>query len=102
MGNFCLLLQSLVDIAENVKSTKDCSYRMTSLTRDLELLEHVFEEIGPTCLPLSPALQVRGIHVRSCSYFNSNTLPLKVMFLGVDGGTTPAIFKVNSMTVLRG
>jgi phosphatidylinositol-4-phosphate 3-kinase len=35
---------------------------------------------NPTSLPIGPSVQVRGLEVRSCSYFPSNTLPLKLSF----------------------
>lgn len=50
----------------------------------------------PTSLPLGPELEVVGVSVRNCSYFNSNTLPLKIHFVGPDGGLVPAIFKVRT------
>jgi len=50
----------------------------------------------PTCLPLGPELEVTGVSVRNCSYFNSNTLPLKINFVGPDAESLPAIFKVNT------
>lgn len=49
----------------------------------------------PTSLPLGPELEIIGVNVRSCSYFNSNTLPLKISFIGSDNELLPAIFKVN-------
>lgn len=49
----------------------------------------------PTCLPLGPELEVSGVNVRNCSYFNSNTLPLKITFVGPDAEPLPAIFKVS-------
>lgn len=49
---------------------------------------------GPTSLPLSPTLKVKGVDVQSCSYFPSNTLPLKINFLMEDSSVRPAIYKV--------
>lgn len=51
---------------------------------------------NPTCLPLGPEYEVYGINVRNCSYFNSNTLPLKITFIGSDNELLPAIFKVQT------
>uniref|UniRef100_A0A1B6CT28 Uncharacterized protein n=3 Tax=Clastoptera arizonana TaxID=38151 RepID=A0A1B6CT28_9HEMI len=87
-----LLVKSLFEIAENVKSTKE-SLRLKSLISSLESL-HGNIEATPTCLPLSPSLEVHGIQVRTCSYFPSNTLPLKINFNGGDNGIISAIFKV--------
>ncbi|XP_069687221.1 phosphatidylinositol 4-phosphate 3-kinase C2 domain-containing subunit beta isoform X3 [Periplaneta americana] len=87
-----LLVKNMYEIAENVKATKE-SLRLKVLSRDLEVLHHSLEE-APTCLPLSPSLEVRGVQVRTCSYFPSNTLPLKINFLSAETGIIPAIFKV--------
>lgn len=49
----------------------------------------------PTCLPLSPSMQICGIQTKSCYYFPSNTLPLKINFDCLEPNVTiPAIFKV--------
>lgn len=55
---------------------------------------------NPTSLPLSPTLRVVGVNVRTCSYFPSFTLPLKINFLAKDGSIIPAIFKVMIFFVL--
>ncbi|PNF36119.1 hypothetical protein B7P43_G10961, partial [Cryptotermes secundus] len=87
-----LLVKNMYEIAGNVKASKE-SLRLKVLTRDLEQLHHSLEE-APTCLPLSPGLEVRGVQVRTCSYFPSYTLPLKINFLSTETGIIPAIFKV--------
>ncbi|RZF38830.1 hypothetical protein LSTR_LSTR000533 [Laodelphax striatellus] len=87
-----ILVKELYDVAESVKATKE-SLRMKTLASALEEL-HDSLQAAPTCLPLSPSLEVTGIQVRHCSYFASNTLPLKINFVSVDGGVIPAIFKV--------
>lgn len=45
---------------------------------------HAYLCSEPTPLPLSPSLIADGIGVRGCSYFPSNTLPLKIVFSTVD------------------
>lgn len=47
-------------------------------------LEKINEDLksNPTSLPLSPALFVNGLAIDQCSYFNSNSLPLKLVFDG--------------------
>jgi hypothetical protein len=82
----------MYEIAGNVKSSKE-SLRLKVLSRDLDHLHHLLEE-APTCLPLSPSLEVQGVQVRTSSYFPSNTLPLKINFLSTETGIIPAIFKV--------
>lgn len=89
-----MLVKNLLDVAHSVKSTKE-SLRIQTLVRDLEWVHRSLEEnSSSTCLPLSPALEVSGIQVRTSSYFPSNTLPLKINFIGSNSGIIPAIFKV--------
>ncbi|KAJ1529587.1 hypothetical protein ONE63_006357 [Megalurothrips usitatus] len=89
-----MLVKGLLDVAQSVKGTKE-SLRLQTLQRDLEWVHRSLEESSfATCLPLSPALEVSGIQVRTSSYFPSNTLPLKINFIGCNSGIIPAIFKV--------
>ncbi|CAB0007671.1 unnamed protein product, partial [Nesidiocoris tenuis] len=87
-----LLVQGLAGVADNVKSSKEAT-RMTTLSQGLHNV-HAALVSSPTCLPLSPSLFVSGIHVRSSSYFPSNTLPLKINFTNQEDNIVPAIFKV--------
>uniref|UniRef100_A0A8D8S4J0 Phosphatidylinositol 4-phosphate 3-kinase C2 domain-containing subunit alpha n=1 Tax=Cacopsylla melanoneura TaxID=428564 RepID=A0A8D8S4J0_9HEMI len=87
-----LLVKNLHSIAENIKTCKE-SHRMRTLSSELESLHTALQQT-PTCLPLSPSLEVKGIDIRTCSYFPSNTLPLKISFLSSELRTIPAIFKV--------
>lgn len=66
---------------------------MKILLRSLESMHQNLVE-NPNCLPLSPGLRVAGVQVGTCSYFPSNTLPLKINFLAKDATVVPAIFKV--------
>ncbi|XP_069950780.1 phosphatidylinositol 4-phosphate 3-kinase C2 domain-containing subunit beta-like isoform X2 [Cherax quadricarinatus] len=88
------ILRSLYATAMNIKDTKD-SQRINVLSRDLENI-HYSLEASPTSLPLSPSLEVAGVDVKNCSYFNSFTVPLKLAFLSSEKNTDPihAIFKV--------
>ena len=47
-------------------------------------------------LPLSLSMLVSGIEIEKCSFFNSNTYPLKITFINHDttGNDIPIIFKV--------
>lgn len=87
-----LLVKNLYEIAEEVKQTKE-SLRLKAMTRALESVHQNLTD-HPNCLPLSPSLRVAGVQVRTCSYFPSNTLPLKINFLAPDATVVPAIFKV--------
>ncbi|KAH8322857.1 hypothetical protein KR059_009178 [Drosophila kikkawai] len=85
------MCQKLTTIAESVKEAKE-SMRQKSLAAGMdEVHQDLLEK--PTCLPLGPELEVTGVSVRNCSYFNSNTLPLKITFVGPDAESLPAIFK---------
>lgn len=75
-----------------MKGAKETS-RQRSLVAGMDQVhQDLLDE--PTCLPLGPELEVMGVNVRNCSYFNSNTLPLKITFVGPDAEPLPAIFKV--------
>ncbi|XP_055692342.1 phosphatidylinositol 4-phosphate 3-kinase C2 domain-containing subunit alpha isoform X1 [Lutzomyia longipalpis] len=86
-----MICRSLAECAQNVKQSKE-SLRQKTLIQGMEIVNQILME-RPTSLPLGPELEVVGVHVRNCSYFNSNTLPLKISFVGPDGGHVPAIFK---------
>ena len=47
-------------------------------------------------LPLSLSMLVSGLNIEKCSFFNSNTVPLKLTFINHDpfGTDIPIIFKV--------
>ena len=92
---FCaeqLLVQQLDSCADIVKNTKE-SQRLNTLLRELEPI-HTSLVSNPTSLPIGPSLQVRGLEVRSCSYFPSNTLPLKLSFHSaeLEGIFTPFLY----------
>ncbi|XP_050713175.1 phosphatidylinositol 4-phosphate 3-kinase C2 domain-containing subunit beta-like isoform X2 [Eriocheir sinensis] len=88
------VLRSLYATAMSIKDIKD-NQRMPRLCRDLEDI-HFSLQATPTSLPLSPSLEVAGVDVKNCSYFNSFTVPLKLAFLSSEENTNPihAIFKV--------
>lgn len=88
-----MMCKILGDVAQNVKQSKE-SHRNKVLMSQLERVHHHLVE-RPTSLPLGPELEVTGIDCRSSSYFNSNTLPLKINFMGPDNETIQAIFKVS-------
>lgn len=73
-----LLVQQLDSCADVVKTTKE-SQRLNTLLRELEPI-HLSLVNNATSLPIGPSLQVNGLEVRQCSYFPSNTLPLKLAF----------------------
>lgn len=89
-----VLIQSLNSAASNVKSSKD-SAKPVVLARSMEQLHHQLKDT-PTLIPLSASLVSNGVDVKSCTYFNSNTFPLKLVLSSRedDGGIIKAIYKV--------
>lgn len=86
-----LMCKALDDVAKSVKIAKE-SMKLSILRQNIENVHQLLCE-NPTSLPLSPGIEVRGIQSKTCSYFNSNTLPLKINFMGPDKLIIPAIFK---------
>jgi phosphatidylinositol-4-phosphate 3-kinase len=86
-----MICKALSDTAQAVKNVKE-SLRLQTLRQGLEAVHQILLE-HPTTLPLGPGLEVCGVQTRSSSYFNSNTLPLKINFFGPDKSILPAIFK---------
>lgn len=72
------ICSDLTKICHEIRSAKDSS-RQSLLNNKLEEINH-YLELNPISIPLSPAMQVNGIDISQCSYFNSNSLPLKVVF----------------------
>lgn len=89
-----IMCKALADVAKSVKVAKD-SLKLSILKQNVENVHQILLE-KPTSLPLGPGQEVFGINVKSCNYFNSNTLPLKINFMGPDNILIPAIFKVSS------
>jgi phosphatidylinositol-4-phosphate 3-kinase len=92
-----MLCKSLDDVANSVKTAKD-SHRLSTLRRNVVTVHQILND-NPTCLPLSPGMHVQGISTGTCSFFNSNTLPLKINFMGPDG-IIPAIYKCKFISIL--
>ncbi|XP_062564724.1 phosphatidylinositol 4-phosphate 3-kinase C2 domain-containing subunit beta [Armigeres subalbatus] len=86
-----MMCKKLGEVAQSVKMCKE-SQRLQILKQGLESVNQMLID-NPTVLPLGPGNEVTGVVVRSCNYFNSNTLPLKVNFMGPDKAVVPAIFK---------
>uniref|UniRef100_A0A4W4GEC9 Phosphatidylinositol-4-phosphate 3-kinase n=1 Tax=Electrophorus electricus TaxID=8005 RepID=A0A4W4GEC9_ELEEL len=88
------LVSVLAEVAQRVRDTSPSS-RQTVLKEGLEELKQFFSVSGSCRLPLNPGLLVMGINIQSCSYFNSNAVPLKLSFLNTDplGDNINVIFK---------
>lgn len=87
-----IMCKALDDVARSVKIAKE-SLKLPILRQNIENVHQILLE-NPTSLPLTPSLEVTGINSRTCNYFNSNTLPLKINFIGPDNLLIPAIFKL--------
>lgn len=72
------LLVKLAGISNEIKKVRD-SQRMALLNKRLEQVQDYLIEKKPN-LPWAPSLEVCDLKLTSCSYFPSNTLPLKLAF----------------------
>uniref|UniRef100_A0A8C2ANY5 Phosphatidylinositol-4-phosphate 3-kinase, catalytic subunit type 2 beta n=1 Tax=Cyprinus carpio TaxID=7962 RepID=A0A8C2ANY5_CYPCA len=82
----CWLVNILAKVAQRVRDSSPSSRQEVKQ----------FFSINSTCrLPLNPGLLVKGINIQSCSYFNSNAVPLKLSFQNQDplGDNINVIFK---------
>ncbi|XP_061075129.1 phosphatidylinositol 4-phosphate 3-kinase C2 domain-containing subunit beta [Conger conger] len=79
----CWLVSILAKVSQRVR---DCSpsSRQAVLREGLEEVRQFFSVSSSCRLPLNPALLVQGINIQSCSYFNSNAVPLKLSFQNLD------------------
>uniref|UniRef100_A0A665XCF3 Uncharacterized protein n=1 Tax=Echeneis naucrates TaxID=173247 RepID=A0A665XCF3_ECHNA len=90
----CWLISILSKVAHKVRDTTP-SNRQSVLREGLDEMKQFFS-MNSTCrLPLNPALVVKGINIQSCSFFNSNAVPLKLSFQNLDplGDNINVIFK---------
>lgn len=90
----CWLVNVLAKVAQRVREASPSS-RQAILREGLDDVKQFFS-INSSCrLPLNPGLLVKGINIQSCSYFNSNAVPLKLSFQNQDhlGDNINVIFK---------
>nr|XP_061779736.1 phosphatidylinositol 4-phosphate 3-kinase C2 domain-containing subunit beta-like [Nerophis lumbriciformis]XP_061779737.1 phosphatidylinositol 4-phosphate 3-kinase C2 domain-containing subunit beta-like [Nerophis lumbriciformis] len=90
----CWQVSILAKVAQNVRDAAP-SNRQNILREGLEEMKQFFSVNSSCRLPLNPALLVRGINIQSCSFFNSNAVPLKLSFQNLDplGDNINVIFK---------
>ena len=87
------LVMDLTEIAQKVKAARD-SARTNTLQHELaQVADNLYSSLR---LPMSPSLEVTGLDVRACGYYNSNSAPLKLVFKNADqfGDDIHAIFKI--------
>lgn len=72
------MLVKLMNASNDIKKVRD-GQRMSVLNKRLEQVQDYLIDKKPT-MPWAPSLEVCDLELRSCSYFPSNTLPLKLAF----------------------
>ena len=87
------IVRHLAEATQNVKGAKD-SLRRKVLSQDLEVIATSVN--GSMRLPLNPVMEVKGIVIDCCSYYNSFTVPLLIVFENSDPSSKPirTMFKV--------
>jgi phosphatidylinositol-4-phosphate 3-kinase len=70
-------LKVVTKIGEKVQVARD---KENTLRRECQNLQEFFEKRGNCLLPYDPGLCVTGVEFKSCSYFTSNAVPLKLVF----------------------
>nr|KAF6438676.1 phosphatidylinositol-4-phosphate 3-kinase catalytic subunit type 2 alpha [Molossus molossus] len=88
------LVQLLGGVAEKVKQASG-SARQVVLQRSMERVQSFF--LRNKCrLPLNPSLVAKELNIKSCSFFSSNAVPLKVTMVNADpmGEEINVMFKV--------
>ncbi|XP_029412140.1 phosphatidylinositol 4-phosphate 3-kinase C2 domain-containing subunit alpha [Nannospalax galili] len=88
------LVQLLGGVAEKVRQASG-STRQVVLQRSMERVQSFF--LRNKCrLPLKPSLVAKELNIKSCSFFSSNAVPLKVTMVNADplGEEINVMFKV--------
>uniref|UniRef100_A0A674DH26 Phosphatidylinositol-4-phosphate 3-kinase catalytic subunit type 2 beta n=1 Tax=Salmo trutta TaxID=8032 RepID=A0A674DH26_SALTR len=90
----CWLVTILAKVAQRVRDASPSS-RQAILREGLEEVRQFFSVSSSCRLPLNPGMLVKAINIQSCSYFNSNAVPLKLSFQNLDprGDNINVIFK---------
>ena len=87
------IVSDFTQVAQQVKNAKD-SLRMNVLHQELAVVAaNMFTSVR---LPISPSYEVKGVDLRACGYFTSNSAPLKLIFKNADpfGEDVHAMFKI--------
>uniref|UniRef100_A0A8C7W4T2 Phosphatidylinositol 4-phosphate 3-kinase C2 domain-containing subunit alpha n=1 Tax=Oncorhynchus mykiss TaxID=8022 RepID=A0A8C7W4T2_ONCMY len=88
------LVTLLGELAEKVRQAGG-STRQVVLQEGLERMQSFFQR-NSCRLPLSPSLEAKQLNIKSCSFFNSNAVPLKLALVNSDplGEEINVMFKV--------
>ncbi|KAJ0179212.1 hypothetical protein K1T71_004924 [Dendrolimus kikuchii] len=87
-----LLVKTLSEVALSVKCAKE-AVRQRALTCGATKVAGMLRQ-QTVALPLALHKYVHDVDIKSCMFFASNTLPLKMNFIGSDNAIIPAMFKV--------
>ncbi|XP_052235355.1 phosphatidylinositol 4-phosphate 3-kinase C2 domain-containing subunit beta-like isoform X2 [Dreissena polymorpha] len=89
------IIKVLTTTAEKVQQAKG-GEKENFLRKNLDVLVEIFKEKHHVLLPHNPGYEVSGIDMNSCSFFNSNAVPLKLVFRNCteNVGNVYAMFKV--------
>lgn len=87
-----LLVKTLSEVAQSVKDAKEAGRQRALNAGSTKLAALLRQESA--ALPLALHKYVHDVDIKSCMYFASNTLPLKINFIGSDNAVIPAMFKV--------
>ncbi|XP_048779556.2 phosphatidylinositol 4-phosphate 3-kinase C2 domain-containing subunit alpha-like isoform X2 [Ostrea edulis] len=88
-----VLLKIITKMGEKVQVARD---KESTLRRESQHLQEFFQKRGNCLLPYDPGLCVTGVDLKSCSYFTSNAVPLKLVFKNPNKRADPVyvMFKV--------
>ncbi|TRY58286.1 hypothetical protein DNTS_031053 [Danionella cerebrum] len=88
------LVQLLGALAEKVRQASS-STRQVVLLEGLERAQSFFQK-NSCRLPISPSLVAKELNIKTCSFFNSNAVPLKITLVNADplGDEINVMFKV--------
>lgn len=88
------LVQLMGALAEKVRQASS-STRQVVLLEGLERVQSFFQK-NSCRLPISPSLVAKELNIKSCSFFNSNAVPLKIALVNADplGDEINVMFKV--------
>ncbi|VDH91459.1 phosphatidylinositol-4-phosphate 3-kinase, partial [Mytilus galloprovincialis] len=87
------MVKCLTQTSERVQVAKD---KDNTLKRELQTVYELFHDKGDVLMPYNPGISVCGLDLKSCSYFTSNAVPLKLVFKNSKEHADPvySMFKV--------